>query len=165
MSWLLHRVDDRLLHGQVVVAWAAQLRPSRVWVADDASAADAWQRELLASAAPDIEVRVVPVASAAAAYADEAAARGGAFLLVAGLAAALALVEAGAAVPRFTLGGLHHAPGKTRVNDYIFLGDDDRRCVRALLEHGVALEVQDVPATRPQPLLALDPQAATPQGV
>jgi mannose/fructose/N-acetylgalactosamine-specific phosphotransferase system component IIB len=165
MSWLLHRVDDRLLHGQVVVAWAGQLRPSRIWVADDRSAADPWQRELLASAAPGIEVRVVPVATAATAWADEAAARDRAFLVVGSLKAALALVEAGAAVPLFNLGGLHHAPGKTRVNDYIFLDDEDRRCARALLERGVALEVQDVPATRPQPLLTLDPQAGSPQGV
>ena len=76
MSWLLHRVDDRLIHGQVVVAWGQRLRPVRIWVADDASAADEWERELLATVAPGIEVHVVPVAEAAAAYAGEAAAPG-----------------------------------------------------------------------------------------
>jgi len=157
MSWLLHRVDDRLIHGQVVVAWGQRLRPVRIWVADDASAADEWERELLATVAPGIEVHVVPVAEAAAAYAGEAAAPGGAFLLVRDLGTALAVVEAGAAIPSFTLGGLHYAPGKEKVNDYVYLDARDRDAAKALLAAGARLIVQDVPASRPLPLGALDP--------
>jgi len=157
MSWLLHRVDDRLIHGQVVVAWGQRLRPQRMWVVDDASAASAWEREQLESAAPGIAVRVLPVAQAAAEHAVAAAAPGGAFLIVRDLRTALALVEAGAAVERFNLGGLHYAPGKDRVNEYVYLDADDRAAARALVARGVSLEVQDVPAARPQPLGALDP--------
>jgi mannose/fructose/N-acetylgalactosamine-specific phosphotransferase system component IIB len=131
-----------------------------VWVADDAAAADPWERDLLGSAAPDFDVRVVTVAEAAAAWAGESAAEGGAILLVRGLATALALVEAGAAIASFNLGGLHYAPGKTRVNDYVFLDDADRAAARALLARGVGLVVQDVPASRSQPLVALEPSLA-----
>jgi len=162
MSWTLHRVDDRLIHGQVVVAWGGRLRPARIWVVDDASAADPWERELLGTVAPDVIVHVVTVAEAAAQYAAEAAAPGGAFLLVRDLKTALALVEAGATVPGFTLGGLHYAPGRDKVNEYIYLGAEDRRAARALMTRGVTLQVQDVPATRPQPLAVLDPAAAVP---
>jgi len=162
MSWTLHRVDDRLIHGQVVVAWGGRMRPQRIWVVDDASASDPWEREMLSTVAPGIEVQVVTVAEAATRYAAEAAAAGGAFLLVRDLATALALVEAGAAIPSFTLGGLHYVPGREKVNEYIYLDAGDRRAARALIARGVALEVQDVPATRPQPLLALDPATAAP---
>ena len=158
MSWILHRVDDRLIHGQVVIAYGARLQPRRIWVADDAAAASTWERSLLLEAAPGIEVRVVTVAEAAAAYAAEAQEPGGAFLLVRDLAAALALIEAGAPVTTLNLGGLHYAPGKSKVNEYIYLDDGDRRAARALLERGVTLEVQDVPATRVQPLRALIPE-------
>ena len=158
MSWILHRVDDRLIHGQVVIAYGARLQPKRIWVADDAAAASTWERSLLLSAAPGIEVRVVTVAEAAAAYAAETGESGGAFLLVRDLAAALALVEAGAPVPSLTLGGLHYAPGKSKVNEYIYLDDLDLLAARALLERGVRLEVQDVPATRVQSLRALIPE-------
>ena len=160
MSWVLHRVDDRLIHGQVVVAWGGRLRPQRIWVVDDAAAADAWERELLATVAPGIEVRVATVAEAAAGYAAEAARPGGSFLLVRDLGVALALVEAGATIPSFTLGGLHYAPGRDKVNEYIYLGPADRRAARALLARGVALEVQDVPAARAESLVALDPESA-----
>jgi PTS system mannose-specific IIB component/fructoselysine and glucoselysine-specific PTS system IIB component len=160
MSWILHRVDDRLIHGQVLVAWGMRLRPARIVVADDASAANDWERELLESAAPDIAVRVVPVAEAAAGYAAEAAAAGGAFLLVRDLATALRLLEAGAAVPGFNLGGIHYAPGRTKVNEYLYLDAADRAAARALMARGVELEAQDVPASRAQPLRELDPELA-----
>lgn len=160
MSWVLHRIDDRLIHGQVLIAWGHHLHPSRIWVADNASAANAWERELLATAAPEVEVRVVTVAEAAEAYASEAAAAGGAFLLVRDLATALALVGAGAAIPAFNLGGLHYAPGKIKVNEYVYLDLDDRRAARALLDRGLRLEVQDVPASRSHALAELDPETA-----
>ena len=160
MSWILHRVDDRLIHGQVVIAYGARLEPRRIWVVDDAAAGSDWERSLLLSAAPGVEVRVVSVAEAAAGYAAEAAAPGGAFLLVRDLAAARTLVEAGAGIPSLNLGGLHYAPGKSKVNEYIYLDDADLGAARALLERGVILEVQDVPATRAQSLRTLVPELA-----
>ena len=159
MSWVLHRVDDRLIHGQVVVAWGQRLAPRRMWVADDASASSAWEREALVSSAAGFDVRVVSVDEAAARYAEERAAEGGAFLIVRDLASAARLVRAGAPVPAFTLGGLHYSPGKQKVNEYVYLDDADRAAARELLERGVALEVCDVPATRPRPLAELDPQS------
>jgi mannose/fructose/N-acetylgalactosamine-specific phosphotransferase system component IIB len=160
MSWLNQRVDDRLIHGQVVVAWGSALRPARLYVVDDQAAASPWERDLLVSAAPDAEVRVLTVAEAAAAWEAERNAPGGALLVLRDLRTARALVESGAAVPAFTLGGLHYAPGKSKIAEYVYLDDADREDARALLRRGVKLEVQDVPATRPQALMALDPTTA-----
>lgn len=160
MSWVLHRIDDRLIHGQVLIAWGHRYAPRRLWLVDDATAADAFERELWSTAAPDLEVRVASVEEAAAAHAAEAGAAGNAFLLVRDLKTALALIEAGAEIRTWNVGGLHYAPGKDKVNEYVYLDHDDRRAARALLTRGVALEVQDVPASRPVAFLALDPQTA-----
>src|SRR5262249_9318588 len=157
MSWALHRIDDRLIHGQVLVAWGARLDPARIWVVDDGVAANAWERDLFREAAPGIEVRVTGVADAAAAYAEETSARGAAFLLVPDLATAGRVVEAGGVVGEWTVGGLHYSPGKDKVNDYVYLDARDRDDARALLAAGSRLVVQDVPASRPEPLTALDP--------
>ena len=161
MSWVLHRIDDRLIHGQVLVAWGARLAPARIWLVDDEVAASDWERQVYEAAAPDIEVKVVNVSEAAAGWAGEATAAGGAFLLVRNLATALRLVEAGARVRAFNVGGLHYAPGKDKLNEYVYLDDGDRAAARALLARGVMLEAQDVPATRPQALAALEPALAT----
>jgi PTS system mannose-specific IIB component/fructoselysine and glucoselysine-specific PTS system IIB component len=156
MSWLLHRIDDRLIHGQVLVAWGARLRPARMWVVDDDVAASEWERQVYSDAAPGVDVRVAGVAEAAAAHAAEAAAPAGAFLLVRDLATARRLVESGADVRVFNVGGLHYAPGKEKVWEYVYLDAADRAHARALLARGVALEVCDVPASKPHPLESLD---------
>ena len=160
MSWVLHRVDDRLIHGQVLVAWGARFDPARIWVVDDGVAASSWERDLFREAAPGIDVRVASVAEAAAAHAGEAAAPGAAFLLVRDLDTARRLADAGANVAEWNLGGLHYAPGKEKVNDYVYLDEHDRQSARALIAAGARLVVQDVPASRPQPLSALDPAFA-----
>ena len=160
MSWVLQRVDDRLIHGQVVVAWGGQLHPRRIWVVDDAAAASPWEKELLGSAAPGIEVRVIPVAEAIQRYASETDAEGGAFLLLRDLETAVRLVEAGAKIHTLNLGGIHYRAGRTKVNDYVYLDDADRDRARLLIARGVFLEVQDIPATRPQALAAIDREMA-----
>ena len=157
MSWVLHRVDDRLIHGQVVVAWGHHLRPRRIWVVDDASAANDWERELLADAAPGVDVQVIPVAEGLRIHPEEAAAEGPAMLLVRDLRTALALVEGGARVPTLNLGGLHYTPGRSRINDYVYLDEEDRARCRRLMALGVRLDVQDVPASRSRSLRELDP--------
>lgn len=157
MSFALHRIDDRLIHGQVLVAWGARYSPQRMWVVDDAVAASPWEKALFADAAPGIDVRVYTVAEAAAAHAAEAGASGGTFLLVRDLATARRLMEAGVRVPSWNLGGLHYAPGKSKVNEYVYLDDADRLDARALLAAGIALDVQDVPASRAMTLVALEP--------
>src|SRR5262249_12709101 len=129
----------------------------RIWVVDDGVAASPWERDLFREAAPGIEVRVASVAEAAAGHAAEAGARGAAFLLVRDLATARRLVEGGAAIREWNVGGLHYSPGKDKVNDYVYLDAGDRADARALLAAGVGLVVQDVPASRPGPLTALDP--------
>lgn len=160
MSWLLQLVDDRLIHGQLVVAWASHLRPRRIWVVDDAAAANPWEHDLLAAAAPGIQVEVLTVADAVERHAAEAASPGGAFLIVRSLGTALALVEAGLAIHTLNLGGIHYAPGRVKINDYIYLDEADRHRARLLIARGVILEVQDIPATRPQALASLDPSMA-----
>jgi PTS system mannose-specific IIB component/fructoselysine and glucoselysine-specific PTS system IIB component len=160
VSWALHRIDDRLIHGQVLVAWGARLDPARIWVVDDGVAASEWERVLFREAAPGIDVRVASVAEAAAAHAAEAEAPRAAFLLVRDLETARRLAEAGARVTEWNVGGLHYAPGKEKVNDYVYLDERDRESAKALLAAGARLIVQDVPASRPLPLGALDPALA-----
>ena len=46
------RVDERLIHGQVVTAWIAHSDAKQILVADDAAAKDTLQQSLLKMATP-----------------------------------------------------------------------------------------------------------------
>jgi len=138
------RVDERLLHGQVLVAWAAALRPRRIVLASEEVAADASQRAIFESLpTDDYEIAVTTIAEAAAAL------RAGerVLVVVASPADALRLVECGAGIGAINLGGLRGA-GKRRLTNAIFLGVEDLPALRALLERGIALEARELPGSR-----------------
>jgi len=149
VTLVLARVDDRLVHGQVVLAWAGTLKASRLLVADDGAAEATWERQLMQASAGDLEVDVFPVAETAARLAAESTKSGAAILLFRSPQSALAAVLAGAAIDELNLGGLHHAPGREPVLDYLYLNDSDRDVLRRLAERGVRLSARDLPSSRP----------------
>ena len=152
MAIELFRIDDRLVHGQVVVGWGQPLDIAFIVLVDDEVAASDWEQELYRMGVPpDMTVTFESVASAArqlAAY--EADARRG-IVLTADIDTMRRLVEA-SGVRAVNLGGIHHKPGRTQRLRYVFLNPEEERALRALEAKGIAVTAQDVPATRPLPL-------------
>ncbi|HVX88929.1 MAG TPA: PTS sugar transporter subunit IIB [Gemmatimonadales bacterium] len=153
MTVALVRVDDRLVHGQVVVGWGRPLRAAFVVVVDDALAASDWEQELYRMGMPpELTLEFATVAQAAARRADwEADPRPG-MVLLGDVGTALALAEAGVHFPRLNLGGVHHRPGRAERLPYVFLTDAELEALGRLAATGVEITAQDVPATRPVPL-------------
>lgn len=59
---VLARVDDRLIHGEVVSVWTPSLSANRIVVADDAVAEDAFNKRVLKALAPaGVKVNVYSV--------------------------------------------------------------------------------------------------------
>jgi len=46
MSIALYRIDDRLIHGQVVVGWGQRLNVGFIVLVDDAVRASPWEQEI-----------------------------------------------------------------------------------------------------------------------
>lgn len=148
-----HRIDDRLVHGQVVVGWGQPLDVAFLVVVDDALAASPWEQELYRLAAPpDLEMQFVTVDDAAARHAawhDDA--RTG-LLLTADVDTMARLTDRVAAIGRVTVGGLHAGPGRAERLRYVFLDAADAGRLAALAARGVDVVAQDLPAARAVPL-------------
>lgn len=157
MSLALARIDQRLIHGQVCVGWIPVLDVRRIVVADDALAADDFEREILVAAAPDgVAADVLGVSEAARAL-------GGplpepTLLLVRSPAVMLALVDRGLSVSRVNVGGLHYRDGARRFLDYVFLTPDDVAALRELAGRGITLAARDLPGS---PEVPLNPRLAS----
>jgi PTS system mannose-specific IIB component/fructoselysine and glucoselysine-specific PTS system IIB component len=151
----LARVDDRLVHGQVLLGWGRAMRAVRILVVDDELAADPWEREMVLGLAGDIGIEILPIAEAPARLAAEAARAGAAIVLFRSPRTALSALAAGAPLEALNLGGLHFAPGKARVLDYVYLDAADREALAAIAARGVRVSAQDVPAARPVALAEL----------
>ncbi len=151
MPIVLHRVDERLIHGQVVLGWGAELEPDRYLVVDDDVALAPWEQELFeVGLPPGVSAEFHSVEEALAAYGDWRAAASRSLLLTRVPAAMLALGEAGmlrgVAV---NIGGIHHAPAREMVLPYVFLGPQEREDLGALADLGAIVTAQDVPSARP----------------
>jgi len=146
--YLLVRVDDRLLHGQVVLGWGQVLAPRAYLIVDDDVAADPWEREaFVAAAPPDARLHVLGLEAFSAGPGGEWSPEG-AVVLLRGLAPLRKLAARGfRPAGGVNLGGLHARPGSREILPYLHLTADDEADVTALLAAGIALFAQDLPGS------------------
>lgn len=146
MPIALLRIDDRLIHGQVVEGWLPRLDVDLIVVASDAAAADPVQGALMKMALPPgVGLSVLSVADAPGALASPQAAARRVLVLVPGPEEALALLEKGVAVDRVNVGGLHFTVGKVQLGRALFLSEKDKGALRAIAARGVRLEGRPLP--------------------
>jgi mannose/fructose/N-acetylgalactosamine-specific phosphotransferase system component IIB len=147
---VLQRVDERLIHGQVVVGWGSQLHPSRYIVVDDELAGSDWEQDLYRLALDgEAEAIFATVAEAATCLEGWRADAERAVLLTRSVAAMRQLSDqVSMAGTEVNLGGLHDAPGRTEVASYLFVDAAARRDIAALCEAGVEVSGRDLPGAR-----------------
>jgi mannose/fructose/N-acetylgalactosamine-specific phosphotransferase system component IIB len=151
MSIVLCRVDDRLIHGQVVIGWGRPMGINLIVLVDDQVAQSDWEQELYRMAvAPDIEVRFVTVAQAINQL-QEWQSNGKRGLVLTGDLETMAALHAAnpAIVHRINLGGIHHRPGRRERLPFIYLTDQELRTLTALEVEGAVITAQDLPTTTP----------------
>lgn len=149
----LYRIDDRLVHGQVVVGWGQPLNLTFVVLVDDAIATSDWEQELYRMGAPpEMTVTFESVDSALAHLAEYQSRPGHGILLAGDVETMRRLVERAGTIRHVNLGGIHHRIGRAARLRYIFLTPEEETSLRELAASGVTISAQDVPATPPVPL-------------
>jgi mannose/fructose/N-acetylgalactosamine-specific phosphotransferase system component IIB len=153
VTLLLHRIDDRLIHGQVVVGWGQPLDLEFIVLVDDAVAGSDWEQELYRMGVPpEMEVYFHSAADAVGALEQYRADPRPGLLLTGDIATMRALVD-GAGVTTVNIGGIHSKPGRVQRMRYVFLSPDEEQQLRDLALRGVTVTAQDVPGAR---LVSLD---------
>jgi mannose/fructose/N-acetylgalactosamine-specific phosphotransferase system component IIB len=157
MAIVLFRVDDRLIHGQVVVGWGRPLGVSRIVLVDDQVAGSEWEQDLYRMAVtPEIEVEFVTLAGAAARLRDWQSDLRRTLVLTGDLETMAALHAADpVTVHRINLGGVHHRAGRRERLPYLYLTDEEMARLAALEAAGAAVAAQDLPTSPPVTLKAL----------
>jgi PTS system N-acetylgalactosamine-specific IIB component len=147
----LVRVDNRLLHGQILEAWIPRLKAREVVVADDEAAADDLARAAMTLCVPpDLPVRVVAVKDVP--WRDLGSAPHGILVLVRDVAALVRARQAGLSPElsrRVNLGNVHFAAGRRPVTPSVFLAGPELEALRALAAEGFEVEARAIPAEPP----------------
>lgn len=152
MTLVLNRIDDRLIHGQVVVGWGQPLDVEFIVLVDDAVAASDWEQDLYRMGVPpEMEVRFHSAAEAAPLLDGYRTEQRPGILLTGDIATMRELVEHGG-VREVNIGGIHHRAGRVQHLRYVFLSEAEGEALRELSALGAVVTAQDVPATRAVPL-------------
>lgn len=154
MPIVLCRVDDRLVHGQVVVGWGRPLDLNRIVLVDDEVRQSPWEQELYRMAAPsEIAMDFLSPVEAAPRLMGWQAGKERVLVLVGTIVAAAELLRRSpGGLHRLNLGGIHAGPGRRERLRYLYLSDEELALLERMAERGLEVSAQDVPTSRPVPL-------------
>lgn len=149
MIWF--RIDNRLVHGQIIEAWLPYLNARELAVVNNSLAADPLRQEITRLAIPErVHVSFVPMPAAKALY-DELLAQGRASLFVVeNCNDVMRLVEEGVPVPLLNVGNMHFSPGKKQICSHVAASEEDMACLENLRRQGTVMDFRCVPSDTPR---------------
>ncbi|HEX5133109.1 MAG TPA: PTS sugar transporter subunit IIB [Candidatus Krumholzibacteria bacterium] len=143
----LARIDDRLIHGQVVLGWVPHVKPDRIVVANDRVASSDWERRFYTSCVPpDVKTSFFSAGETARRLRSELFLHENLLVLFESGRDVLAVLDAGVELREVNVGGLHYREESVELLPFIFLTEDERSSLRELVKRGITLSAQDIPA-------------------
>lgn len=153
MAVQLYRIDDRLIHGQVVVGWGQPLNIQLIVLVDDEVACCDWEQDLYRMGIPpEMEIRFADVATAVRDHASYIGDPRPSIVLTGDVATMHALLNGVGTIRDVNIGGLHHRSGRAQKLRYVYLSPEEEGELRQMIAQGARVTAQDVPAARPVPM-------------
>ncbi|MFV0422839.1 PTS sugar transporter subunit IIB [Oleidesulfovibrio sp.] len=140
------RVDNRLIHGQIIETWLPYTGAKHLLVVNDELAADDLQQQIVSLAVPGrVSITFVRVDEL-----DDFVTRRGVplddtLVLFANCKDARRSSEKGFAFQVLNIGNLHYAPGKRQLCPHVAVSEDDEACLRFFKRNNVSLDFRCVP--------------------
>ncbi len=153
MGVQLFRIDDRLIHGQVVLGWANYLKSTRVILCDNMVRENDWERELYLSVVPEYLVcNVFNTDETSHFIQDHPVEVEKAILVVNSPVIIEELLDKGLNQDVVNVGGIHFKQGRKKYLPYLFLNEEEVSSFRRCMTRGVQFECQDMPNSKKFPL-------------
>lgn len=153
MNVQLFRIDDRLIHGQVVIAWAKPLNSKFILLCDDDISQNEWERDLYLSSVPeDIQALVCNVKQTSEYLSNSNIEIEKSIVLVKSPAIVVQLLKHGYKPDQVNVGGLHFMDSRKKYLPYLYLGLTEIEEFRYLMQNNISLYCQDVPSAKKIPL-------------
>lgn len=145
---LFTRIDDRLIHGQVVAAWLrAYSSVSHILVIDDQASRDDFMQQMFKMLVPsDITIEIRSVEEAA-----EMLRRGllkPTMVIVKVPLTLKRLMDAGIKFEKINIGGMGMSAGRKKLFQNISSTPEENEIFREIMKNGVTLEIQIIPAAK-----------------
>ena len=144
---LLVRIDDRLIHGQVMTAWMKTLPAKQIIVIDDKVAKDDFMLFVLQNAAPS-GVKVLALTEEKALETLKAGLSTPSFILAKSPLSLKVLIENGIDIKAVNIGGMGMKAGRTTIYKTVSASEEERICIKEFLDKGIDVAIQIVPSEK-----------------
>jgi PTS system mannose-specific IIB component len=156
---VLCRIDDRLIHGQVVTSWVKQTNANRIVIVDNPLKKDSFMQKILRAAAPsNIKVDVLDEEEGIN-FLKEDSPEGEKVLILVKVPEILeVLIDGGVELQKIILGGMGSKSGRKKFNKNVSASQEEVETMRRIIKKGSSIYFQLVPtekATDVQKLLKL----------
>lgn len=143
---VLARVDDRLIHGEVVSVWTPALSVNHIVIVDDGVAADAFNKRVIKALAPaGVKVNVYSTEKGAERLKADPKPDEKMMVLTKSPITYLRLVEQGVAIKEVNLGGMGLRDERKTFIKNVACDEEEKEAIRELLKCGVRVYYQLVP--------------------
>ena len=143
---VLVRIDDRLIHGQVMTGWVKTTQASRIIIVDDSICKDTFMRNVLEMAAPHgIKVDVYTIEEAMNELRKDSSSDEKVIILVKSPLILKPLVEGKLLNKEINVGGMGAGPGRKRLYKNISVSQEEWQCFKEFVSSGIKVFIQIVP--------------------
>lgn len=146
----LVRVDNRLVHGQILEAWVPFLRAACIIVVDDQVACDFFSETVIRMAVPrEVKVAIYSVDDFAKSVTFHRGSGQKTIILFSRLTDALKAYRLGFRFETLNVGNIYNDNCKLCCTPSVLLSDDDIHDLSSLHDMGARIELQRVPREKP----------------
>ena len=146
MSIKIVRIDDRLIHGQIVQGWLKTIQVDKILVVSDVVANDEMQQVLLSMAVPSsVKLVIKNIKDASCELANDVYEKDKLMILFSNPQDIVKVVENGIKFQSINIGGMHYAHGKKQLLANLSVDKSDVESFLKLLSLGIELEARALP--------------------
>ena len=147
-SSVIWRIDDRLIHGQVIIGWCSQLPIKKLIVCDDDIANNEWEKNLLLMAAPpDIDSKIYTTSEISKLANEWINEKILVLVLLKSPFVLKKLIEMGVEIETVNVGGIHYRQDRKEYLSYLFLSEEEIDIFLGLINQGIKFICQDLPTS------------------
>ncbi len=140
------RIDNRLVHGQIIETWLPYTHAKNIIVANDAVAGDDLQQQIMSLAIPqsvscafclveELNDKIIALANG----------NGSTIILFSSCADVRRALDSGFRFNSVNIGNIHYGPGKKQISPSVALSSDDESCLHYFKGQGIELDFRCVP--------------------
>ncbi|MDD2469669.1 MAG: PTS galactosamine transporter subunit IIB [Bacilli bacterium] len=143
----LTRIDNRLIHGQIIGQWATTIGANLILVADDLVVNNDLERDLMqiAAEAMGFQVRFFTVAKTIEII-HKASPNQKIFIVCRTPKEVARLIKGGVPIKKVNIGNMHVSQGKRSIGTKVYVDDEDMKDLNYIKSKVTEIFVQDTPS-------------------